>query len=76
MPDSQEYEEDSYEDEEEEEVQIEREYIDTGVDFVDENGLEKSQRRSKRRSPGFWYWLNNFNDGRTCYAALPGDIVR
>ena len=25
---------------------------------------------------GYWYWLNNFNDGRMCYAALPGDVVR
>lgn len=60
--------------------------IDTGVDFVDENGVEKSrrrtlqvQRRSKRQilsGGGFWYWLNNFNDGRICYAALPGDVVR
>ena len=52
----------------------EPEEIDTGVAFVDQNGVEKSRRnRVKRQSSGFWYWLNNFNDGRTCYAALPGE---
>jgi len=59
------------------------EYVDTTVDFVDDNGIEKSSKRTfnrvKRQQnnyPGFWYWLNNFNDGRMCYAALPGDTVR
>jgi len=73
--------------EEEEEIVGEREkeydeYVDTSIDFVDNNGIEKSRKRTfnrvKRQNnfPGFWYWLNNFNDGRTCYAALPGDTVR
>jgi len=63
--------------------QLDDEFVDTSIDFVDQNGIEKSIRkdeptknRVKRQSGGFWYWLNNFNDGRTCYAALPGDVVR
>jgi len=64
--------------------EIDEEFVDTSIDFVDQNGIEKSVKRTfsgpknreKRQSQGFWYWLNNFNDGKTCYAALPGDTVR
>jgi len=65
------------------------ESIDTSIDFVDENGIEKINKRTFNRVKrhnnnylinnnyqGYWYWLNNFNDGRMCYAALPGDVVR
>lgn len=72
--------------EEEEREKEYDEYVDTSIDFVDNNGIEKSRKRTFNRVkrhhnqqnnfPGFWYWLNNFNDGRTCYAALPGDTVR
>merc|ERR1740129_117102 len=68
------------------EVKVEYdESIDTSIDFVDENGIEKINKRTFNRVKrhhinnnyeGYWYWLNNFNDGRMCYAALPGDVVR
>jgi hypothetical protein len=47
--------------------------VDTSFDFLNK------QSRVKRQVFGFgqnWYWMNNNNDGRTCYAALPGDTVR
>ena len=62
--------------------------VDTSVDFVNQKLEETPQgTRSKRQiypryplsyygTRGHWYWINNYNDGKTCYAALPGDRVR
>ena len=64
--------------------------MDTSVDFVNTKSEEGENTadgppRVKRQAAfpppiygtrGYWYWINNYNDGKTCYAALPGDKVR
>ena len=42
-------------------------------------GLRLKRQTSANRFFGYgrrWYWLNNNNDGRTCYAALPGNVTQ
>ena len=63
-----------YEDSQESEPEYNE--IDTGIFIVNQQGEERKLLRGKRQLPSPWYWINNYNDGRTCYAALPGDIVK
>ena len=63
-----------YEDSQESEPEYNE--IDTGILIVNQQGEERKLLRGKRQLPSPWYWINNYNDGRTCYAALPGDIVK
>ena len=68
----------NYEEEVEQEVPEYNE-IDTGIIVVNQKGEERKLLRGKRQlipSISPWYWINNYNDGRTCYAALPGDVVK
>ena len=60
----------------ESETEPEDNEIDTSIVVVNQKGEERKLLRGKRQVPSPWYWINNHNDGRTCYAALPGDIVR
>ena len=68
--------EDTYAYEEEYEEEPEYNEIDTGVLIVNQQGDERKLLRGKRQLISPWYWINNYNDGRTCYAALPGDVVK
>ncbi len=56
--------------------------IDEAVVILNKHNCRRRIKRQTQRNGRFWgggfgrqwYWLNVNNDGRTCYAALPGTL--